>query len=54
MTSSITIAVKIEMTVSAGFKIIMVMNVAVIEIVELIIWGMLWLINWRRVSISLV
>ena len=42
------------MTVSAGFRMIMVTRVAAIVITELMIWGILWLKSWRRVSTSLV
>ena len=54
VTISMTTAVRIEITVSAGFRMIMVTRVAAMEISELMIWGMLWLNSCRRVSTSLV
>ena len=42
------------MTVSAGFKMIMVTRVAAIVMSELMICGILWLKSCRRVSTSLV
>ena len=47
-------AVKMEITVSAGFKIIIVINVAIMDITELIICGILWLKSCLNVSTSLV
>ena len=51
---SITTAVSMEITVSAGLRTIMVISVATIVITELMIWGMLWLSICLRVSTSLV
>ena len=39
VTISMTTAVRIEITVSAGFRMIMVTRVAAMEISELMIWG---------------
>ena len=43
-----------EITVSAGFRIIIVISVAAIVITELIICGILWLNSCLRVSTSFV
>ena len=54
VTNSITAAVSMEITVSAGFRMIIVISVAAIVITELMICGMLWLNSCLRVSTSLV
>ena len=54
MTTSITMAVTMEMTVSAGLMKIMVTSVATMVMEELMICGVDWPSIWRRVSTSLV
>ena len=49
-----TTAVRMEITVRAGFRMIIVTKVAAMVITELMIWGILWLRSCRRVSTSLV
>ena len=54
VTTSITMAVTMEMTVSAGLMKIMVTSVATMVMEELMICGVDWPSIWRRVSTSLV
>ena len=49
-----THAVKMEITVRNGFNTIMVINVAIMDITELMICGILWLKSCLSVSTSLV
>ena len=54
MTNSMTTAVSMEITVSAGFRMIIVINVAAIVMTELMICGILWLSSCLSVSTSFV